>query len=150
MRNTIEFEFTKLEQKKFEAACNIAMTNVYRGTKKATTAACEEILANSLEQVPRDTTTLAMSAYYEVRRRSDVKGYVYEGIVGYGGNGDPINPKTGMPASSYMLAVHEDLDAQHPVGKAKFLEDPVREYAQEHFSRTVFKYMKESLAGQSL
>jgi hypothetical protein len=48
-----------------------------------------------------------------------------------------------------MVVVHEDLDVYHPVGKAKFLEDPVREYADKNFKRTVFKYAKESLAGMS-
>ena len=48
-----------------------------------------------------------------------------------------------------MVAVHEDLTAFHVTGKAKFLEDPVREYAANNFQRTVFKYAKESLAGMS-
>jgi hypothetical protein len=92
-----------------------------------------------------------MSAYYEVSRRSDtsLSTWAYEAIIGYGGNGNPINPKTGYPASSYMLAVHEDLLAFHPVGKAKFLEDPVRDYAARNFKRTVFKYAQESLATMS-
>ena len=90
-----------------------------------------------------------MSAFYEVTRRSDVSGYRYEGVVGYGGNGDPVNPRTGRRASSYMVEVHEDLSVVHPTGKAKFLEDPVREYARDNFPRTVFKYAQESLAGMS-
>lgn len=151
MRGTIDFKFPKNELQKFEATCQIAIRNVFRGTKKATTAACQEILGNSMAQVPKETHTLLMSAYYEVSRRQDtaLTTWAYEAIIGYGGNGDPINPKTGRPASSYMLAVHEDLTANHPTGKAKFLEDPVREYAANNFKRTVFKYAQESLASMS-
>ncbi len=151
MRATIDFQFPKSELQKFDATCQIAIRNVFRGTKKATTAAAQEILGESMAQVPKETYTLLMSAYYEVSRRSDtaLSTWAYEAIIGYGGNGDPINPTTGRSASSYMLAVHEDLSATHVNGKAKFLEDPVREYATNNFKRTVFKYAKESLATMS-
>lgn len=148
MKGTINFDFNKESLNKFNATCEIAIRNVATGTKKATIAACEEILSESKEQVPKLTNTLLQSAFYEVHRRSDTSSsyYAYEGTVGYGGNGDPVNPNTGERASSYMLAVHENLSAKHPNGKAKFLEDPVREYAANKFERTVFKYAQESLA----
>lgn len=151
MKGFAEFTFNKKELSLFDARCQMAIRNLGTGTKKATIAASEEILRNSKEQVPRLTDTLISSAFYEVRRRSDTsaKVWAYEAIVGYGGNGDPINPKTGKPASSYMVAVHEDLAAIHVVGKAKFLEDPVREYAQSKFKRTVFTYARQSLSGMS-
>lgn len=151
MRATIALEFKKQELDQFDARCDIAIRNVFRGTKKATIAACEEILLNSKMQVPSVTHTLQASAYYKVYRRTDTAAttWAYEAEIGYGGNGDPINPKTGMPASYYMLAVHENLEAIHPNGKAKFLEDPVREYAANNFKRNVFKYAQESLASMS-
>lgn len=151
MKGTIHFDFKKSELEMFSARCNVAVRNIDRGTKKATTAACEEILEESKRQVPKLTLTLLLSAYYEVMRRTDTSAttWAYEAIIGYGGNGDPINPDTKMPASSYMVAVHEDLNAYHPNGKAKYLEDPVREYADKKFQRTVFKYAKESLADMS-
>lgn len=151
MRATIDFKFPAKELQTFKATCDIAIQNVLRGTKKATEAACQEILGNSMAQVPRETYTLLMSAYYEVSRRGDtaLSTHAYQAIIGYGGNGDPVNPRTGRPASSYMLAVHEDLTALHTEGKAKFLEDPVREYAANNFARTVFRYAQESLASLS-
>ena len=151
MRGFAEFRFEKKELDAFEAKCEFAIRNVARGTKKATDEAVRAIMRESLNQVPRMTWALMASAYYEVRRRSDTANttWAYEGIMGYGGNGDPINPKTGRPVSSYMVAVHEDLKAHHPIGKAKFLEDPVREYGEKHFKRTVFKYARESLARMS-
>jgi hypothetical protein len=45
--------------------------------------------------------------------------------MGYGGPATKINPKTGQSSDDYTLKVHEDLEARHTVGKAKFLEDPV-------------------------
>ncbi len=149
MRGFAEFKFDKKDLDAFEATCEFAIRNVGRGTKKATEAAAREIMRESLNQVPKLTWTLMVSAFWEVKRRTDtsVNTWAYEAILGYGGNGDPINPTTGRPASSYMVAVHEDLKAVHPRGKAKFLEDPVREYGNKHFERTVFKYARESLAG---
>lgn len=151
MRGFAEFTFSRQELNAFAARCEFAIRNIDRGTKKATIAAAEEIMNESKRQVPKLTKTLLSSAFYEVTRRTDTAAttWAYEALLGYGGNGDPINPVTGKPASYYMVAVHEDLDAFHPVGKAKFLEDPVREYADKNFKRTVFKYAKESLAGMS-
>lgn len=151
MKGQFSFDFKQSELSMFEAQCEAAIRNLGRGTRKATVAACEEILGNSMAQVPKDTYTLLMSAFYEVARRTDTAAttWAYEAIIGYGGNGDPVNPRTGRRASSYMVAVHEDLSAVHPVGKAKFLEDPVREYASNNFSRTVFTHAQESLASMS-
>lgn len=127
----------------FSAACNVAVSKLGNGSRKALVAACDEILDESMAQVPLDTSTLMLSAFWTIT--GDYKSG-WTAVIGYGGNGDPINPKTGKPASSYMVYVHENLHAQHPIGKAKFLEDPMRVYAKEKFPRTVFKYAQESLA----
>lgn len=146
MRAAFNFSFDKTSLNNFDRQCNVAISKLGNGSRKALVAACEEILDESMAQVPIDTSTLMLSAFWEI------SGYYktgWDATVGYGGNGDPVNPKTGKPASSYMLAVHEDLGAYHPIGKAKFLEDPVRAYAKERFLRTVFRYAQESLAGMS-
>lgn len=90
--------------------------------------ACKAIRKQSLSEVPRDTTTLAHSFSYRVRRHGNDK---VTARLGYGLNGDPVNPETGKSASEYMMEVHEDLSAYHPVGKAKFFEDPLRDYEQQ-------------------
>ena len=151
MRGFAEFTFNRQDINTFAARCEFAIRNIGKGTKKATEAAAKEIMDESKRQVPKLTETLLASAFYEVTRRTDTSAttWAYEALLGYGGNGDPINPLTGEPASSYMVVVHENLDVYHPIGKAKFLEDPVREYADKNFKRTVFKYAKESLAGMS-
>jgi hypothetical protein len=105
----------------------LVIDHVDKGTKKATLAAIKEIFDESQKQVPKDTRTLANSGYYTVSGNSKTS---FVGIVGYGGNGNPINPKSGEAASGYMVQVHEDMYAHHSNGKAKFLEDPVKEYQQ--------------------
>ena len=100
------------------------VSNVHYGARWATEIACKDIEEMSLAQVPRDTDTLASSIHHIVekgRRR-------FVGTVYYG-HGNPINPKSGEPVQNYMVRQHEDLEYAHTVGKAKFLEDPCREYA---------------------
>lgn len=183
----IRWEISQKEAGKFVNTCEAVIRNVGNGTKTACELACAEIMAASLEQVPKDTWTLASTADYRVRRRTDVKGYNYEGIVGYAGavvsgqlgnasarfgfkevgrtrgmagstltrlratdaalrgdigGQDPVNPKNGLPASAYAAIVHEDLDMPHPRGgKAKFLEDPVREYS-DRFKRVAEEHWR--------
>jgi len=141
----IEFEQGSLRD--FYAACNATIKNVERGTKAATEEACKGILEISLRQVPRDTRTLMNSGYYEVIRRKELSAntWSYQGTVGYGGNGDPRNPKSGRPASSYMVKVHEDMKAFHIKGKAKFLEDAVTEYARNSWEGVVQRHWMGSI-----
>lgn len=57
-----------------------------------------------------------------------------------------VNPKTGLQASTYAGRVHEDLDMPHPNGgKAKFLEDPIRNWAAGKFARTAMQYWKKAI-----
>lgn len=128
----------------FKGQVEATISNVGKGTKKATTAAAEEILELSLAQVPKQTGTLAASAGYVVEGSSKEG---FSATVGYGIQNDPINPKTGKPASAYALAVHEDLSVVHPNGKAKYLEDAVNEYASENFPRTVMQYVGNAING---
>lgn len=144
MRGT--FTFDKKSLKEFDYQCTAAISKLGNGSRKALVKACGEILDESMAQVPMDTSTLMLSAFYEITGHWRTG---WDAVIGYGGNGDPVNPKTGKPASSYAVAVHEDLNAYHPIGKAKYLEDPVREYAAKKFPRTVFTYAKSSLADMS-
>lgn len=138
----LDFYISPNAHDKFASSLEVVLRNVDRATKTATEQACQEVLSESLKQVPRDTETLASTAFYDVSRRMATKNYTYEGVVGYAGMAgagvlhDKMNPKSGAMASAYAFRVHEDLDAQHPNGgKAKFLEDPVREYANGRFKR---------------
>ena len=141
MRATLNV--SKRSMNEFNAKCEVILTKIGRNTRKASEEACRVISKESLEQVPRDTGTLASSQFWEVTGNYRVG---WTATIGYGGNGNPVNPKTGKTASYYMAAVHENLDASHPIGKAKFLEDPVRDYASENFPRTVIQALEDSLA----
>lgn len=136
MKVTCNVDFNSIEV--VNGNLNGVLTNVGKGTKWATEAACKLIYDASIAQVPEDTGTLKSSAFWKVERRTELaaSSWRYRGIVGYGGNGDPVNPKSGLKASDYMVAVHEDLSAFHAKGKAKFLEDPLREFSE---NGTIFK-----------
>lgn len=77
----------------------------------------QNVLAQSKAEVPVDTGTLQQSTFID----ETSEGYDF----GYGGSQDTTNPKTGQLASDYMVEVHEDLNAYHPHGNAKFLENPL-------------------------
>jgi hypothetical protein len=139
MRASIDMDFKSLNA--FDNSCELTISKVGNGSRKALVAACNEISEMSLNQVPVDTLTLMSSQFWEVTGNYKEG---WEAVIGYGGNGDPVNPKTGRRASSYMVAVHEDLSAVHIHGKAKFLEDPLREYARENFPRTVLKHVQSA------
>jgi hypothetical protein len=157
----INFYISGSEQGKFVQSCEAVLTNICTATLKGTTQACQEILAESQKQVPRDTETLASTGFYEVQRRMATKRYTYEGIVGYAGavgagaSHDKLNPKSGVMVSEYATRVHEDLTAWHlNGGNAKFLENPVRAYGQSRFKRvaeTNWRYAIETsnAGGQS-
>ena len=170
----IDFNISTSEQGKFRNACEAVIRNVGASTKDATVVAISNIISDALDEVPVDTGTLASSIFGGTFRRTDAKGYIYGGIVGFGGTSglanqlgannigssefdagyidwiaepiDAINPKTGLPASAYAGRVHEDLDMPHKNGgKAKFLEDPVRNYAADNFTRTAMTYWKRAI-----
>lgn len=158
----IEFNIAQTELGKFRTACNAAIYNIGGATKAASIAAAEDIMSSSMAQVPVDTGALVFSAYYGVARRTDLKNYRYGAVLGYGvmpftnvefgpiewiiPPTNRVNPKNGLEASTYAAIVHEDLDMPHPRGgKAKFLEDPVREYAAGRFARTIAEYWKTAI-----
>ena len=101
------------------------------------------IIAESQGLVPVDTTALKSSAYTAEP--------VYDGtevkvVFGYGGPAAQINPKTGELTDSYALYVHENLDAFHKVGTAKFLEMPF-DQAKEGMDERVANNMRADLHG---
>lgn len=140
----VSMTIRKPELDKFNARLDATVSKLGNGSKKALTKACEEIMADSVSQVPTNTGTLKSSAYYTISGSSKTR---FTAELGYGGNGNPINPISGEAASDYMVAVHENLRAVHPNGKAKFLEDPIQEYARERFHRTVIQYASEAIGG---
>lgn len=138
----LSFDIRRTDLDKFAASCEATINRVGNGSRKALVEACRIISENSLNQVPRDTDTLANSQFWEVTGSYKT---LFEAVIGYGGKGNPVNPKSGRAASEYMLKVHEDFSVYHPIGKAKFLEDPVRDYTLERHPRTIIRYVSEAL-----
>jgi hypothetical protein len=79
------------------------------------------IIQESQGLVPVDTGALRSSKYTEEPK---TEGNMVTVDFGYGGPAAQINPKTGESTEGYALYVHENLDAFHKVGTAKFLEMP--------------------------
>ena len=77
----------------------------------------EEIMGRSKELVPVDTGVLRSSGHV---KRPEVDRNGVRVTLAYGG-----------PAEAYALIVHENLRARHPVGQAKFLEQPLLEALPE-------------------
>lgn len=81
----------------------------------------KDIIAASLPLVPVDTGALRSSAYFAEPVIEN--GHIRQ-EVGYGGVATKINPKTGEPTNTYALQVHENLQAHHVTGQAKYLQVP--------------------------
>ncbi len=79
------------------------------------------IMASSEGLVPVDTSALRSSGYVQQPIRA---GKTITVFLGYGGPAAKINSKTGESTDGYALIVHENLEAFHPVGTAKYLEMP--------------------------
>lgn len=79
------------------------------------------IMTQSKPLVPVDTGSLRASGYVT---EPVVKGTTVSVDLGYGGVASRKNPKTGESTDVYAIYVHENLDAHHRVGIAKFLEIP--------------------------
>ena len=73
-------------------------------------------------------------------KRTPASGYAGHGVA------NAVNPKSGKEVSTYAAIVHEDLSMPHPRGgKAKFLEDPVRDFAASKFRRTLMHHWKYAI-----
>lgn len=101
------------------------------------------IVEQSAQLVPVDTGTLRASRYVSPPVQL---GTVLTVAFGYGGPAAKINPKTGESADGYAIYVHEDLEAFHKVGIAKFLELPTLQ-ALRGMTARVKAGMKADLAG---
>lgn|SRR5690554_4110573 len=71
----------------------------------------ERIMAEAKRLTPVDTGTLRASGHVQEPK---VKPGRIEVVMGFGG-----------PAAPYAIYVHENLEAHHTVGQAKFLETPL-------------------------
>ena len=115
----INFELDGLD--KLQATAERTIIVVRREARKIVLAEAEAIMAESQSQVPVETGTLRDSAFIEVDDEGNA-------TFGYGKDGS-FNEHSKAEASAYMVKQHEDLSLRHTQGKAKFLEDPVKQHA---------------------
>lgn len=136
----IKFNFNINGVQGLNGNLNYLKTMVPTATHERLLDEVNAIMAESLTEVPRDTNSLADSAFVE-----DNAGNI---TFGYGGNNVKTNPKNGESTEDYMLIVHEDLSVNHPVGKAKFLEDPINRHKVNFESnliqkiRSIFSFLR--------
>ena len=99
------------------------------------------IVEASATLCPVDTSALRSSRYVQPPAFTSDKVRVE---MGYGGPAAKINPKTGESTDAYALFVHENLEAHHPVGTAKFLELPFNQ-ATRGMARRVAQAIKAKM-----
>lgn len=129
-----------IKDREFQKSLRGTLKNVGVGSEEGVRKTVHEISEETLKQVPRQYGTLAKSYQFKIRASSAI----ILAELGYGRNGDPVDKRTGKRASEYMIPVHEDLEAVHEVGKAKYLEDPWRKYApkfRQNIADSVNKYL---------
>lgn len=119
MKTTLKFDTSS-----FEKGIVATQSKVLNGTAGIIYEQAQEVMQESIAECPKNTGTLASTAFV---------GKVRQGIVttvNFGYTGQARNPVNGRLASAYAVREHEDLTLKHPNGKAKFLEDPLRNYGK--------------------
>lgn len=98
----------------------------------------ELIMAEAKRRTPVDTGALRGSGHVVPPAREGLSTVVH---LAYGGAG-AIN-RHGVPVDAYAVHVHEDLEAHHPVGEAKFLERPLTEAAPYLAERVAMRMRRQ-------
>lgn len=111
---------------------------------KALYGEAQGIMAASEPLVPVDTGALRSSGYVTPPEEDGDRVVVY---LGYGGPAAKINPKTLESTDGYAIYVHENLEAHHPVGCAKFLELPFNQ-ATEGMGARIANTMRADMANR--
>ena len=90
---------------------------IIENAKKGMNKAAGQIMAESVEDTPVDTGDLRKRAYIS---KAEEDGLNIIANVGY------EQPEANYKNNGYAVHVHEILENNHPIGKAKFLEDVVK------------------------
>lgn len=125
----------QVDDKQLQAYVQRTIVRVRREARRFVKEEAEAIMKASQDQVPVDTGVLKDSAFIQ---EDDEGSYT----VGYGLD-NPMNPKSKTAVEDYMVEVHEDLTKRHPNGgKAKFLEDPIREHQIEFDNKAAKRLLR--------
>lgn len=113
---------------------------------------CEDVLSDANEMIPIDTGTAAESAGYKVEK----VGEGYKARMGYAIFKDPVNPRTGKKASSYIAEIHENYHFTTPKngmakanGQGKFFEKALWLHVGDFYRKTE-EALRDILAAPAL
>ncbi len=140
---TVSFKVDARSIRSMKRNVDMAISGVAECTKESIRDFCEEVLYDAVQLVPIDTGALAESADFIIKGN---KKSGYEARVGFGvGKRNPVNKRTGKPASSYAGTVHESVGTVFQTGQAKFFEQAVYQHESELRTKTG-KSIKEYLS----
>jgi hypothetical protein len=96
-----------------------------------------------IRRIPKDTRALSQSTelFEGVRKGSPNRKGIVAATITVGN--DLTNPKTGRRTADYAIQVHEDLEAHHNEGQAKFLESTLKEAAPYMADRVIRRLDKK-------
>lgn len=135
MKTTIKFD-----KRKFMQGMEATQKKIGHGTARLLAQEARKVMAQSAQQCPTTTGTLVSAAFVQERRQ---RGPVSQVQFGY--KGAVLNPMTGAYTGQYMIKQHEDLTLHHDNGKAKFLEDPILDYARQEAEASIGKGINKIL-----
>lgn len=115
-----------MDTKQFKQKLMATGSSIKRGSVNIALSEAEDIMAESIEQVPKDTGTLAEAAFVEKGKSA-----LGNTVVRFGYRPDKVNNKSRVTTGEYMIRVHEDMEMKHDNGKSKFLEDPINDYRKK-------------------
>lgn len=112
--------------KKVQAKLGVQLDRMTKGAAAEFVELCTNIMKESKAEVPVQTGVLQSSGQVLTQEFNHKDKTIIR--LGYALTRNPKNNISRARAREYAFRVHEDLYAFHPVGKAKFLEDPINRY----------------------
>ncbi len=109
---------------RFEQQLKMVFKEILEGAASALFIEAEEVMTEAKIETPVDEGPLRASGHVQL---PIVQPTVVDVELGFGGPAGAGNQgETNDKDVGYAVYVHENLTAKHPVGKAKFLEDPIK------------------------
>lgn len=117
---------------------------IKQATKAALYQEAEELMTAAKRLTPVDEGNLRASGHVQLPVESATGVSVTLGFGGPAGAGN-VGGEANTADVGYAVYVHEDLTARHPVGQAKYLEQPLTE-RREDFSERLAAKIRHELA----
>lgn len=130
--------------KSFESQMDMIEKKLLTGSRSATVKVGIELLKLALEQTPKDTGDLRNSSLVKLNGKIVAQGSDKDVIANY--TIDNSRGQFDVEVSfntKYALRQHEDLTYNHKFGKAKYLEDPLKENITRFMDFIITEIRKE-------